>query len=328
MGHGKKQRRDIKVTGELGNDIRSAREARKIGQKALGSAAGYSESYVSRVEGGTVIPSQKFVEGCDRAFGTGTLFQRQLRRAVEGEHPAWFAPYIDAEKDATEVRDFSTVFIMGLLQTEEYARAVLQRGHLPISDEEIEARVTSRMRRREIFEKSKPPRVWVVLHEASLQANMGSPSLMAHQLGFLLGEVTRLPTLSVQVLPFTAAAAAMGTPYTYLEIPDTGPVVYVEGPQGGRPYNAPSVTRHASDFYDHLRVNALSPHDSVAYITRVRNEHARNAVDQVELQRQPGRPVRRVGPGSRSRRRHPRPRQQGHHPRPAHLPNHRMGGVR
>lgn len=59
MGHSKKQRRDIKVTGELGNDIRSAREARKIGQKALGSAAGYSESYVSRVEGGTVIPSQK-----------------------------------------------------------------------------------------------------------------------------------------------------------------------------------------------------------------------------------------------------------------------------
>ncbi|WP_324617582.1 helix-turn-helix transcriptional regulator [Streptomyces sp. NRRL F-5053] len=287
---------------ELGENIRQVRQARGMRQKRLGELTGYSEGYVSRTEAGIITPSYKFVEGCDRVFGTGALFARQLKSLTEGEHPSWFGPYIDAEREAAVVQDYSIAFIMGLLQTEAYARAVLEQGMLLLPPEEVAAQTRSRMRRREIWDRATPPRVWVILHEACLRAEVGSPRIMADQLGFILAEMVLRPTLTVQVLPYSAAATATNTPFTILEVPETAPVLYVEGPQGGRSYDRVEELRNAQRTIDHLRACALSPHDSAVFLSRVRDEHARAAVDQVELQRRYGRSVRRVGPGARVRR--------------------------
>lgn len=293
--------------GTLGEDVCRVREARRLSQKALAHVAGYSVSYVSKVEAGAVLPSPKFAEGCDKAFGTGDLFARQLRRLVNGEHPSWFAPYVDAEREASDIRDFSITFVMGLFQTEDYARAALRGGRASTPERELDVKVASRLRRREILERPDPPRVWVVLHEACLRVQVGSARVMADQLDYMLRELRQHPTLTVQVLPYSAAESAIGTPYTILEIPDGKPVVYVEGPQGGRPYETPDTVANSVELFDHLRACALSPHDSVAYISTAKEDHERNArVDQVQLQRPARRTVRRVGPGSRVRRGRPR----------------------
>ncbi|WP_078565360.1 helix-turn-helix domain-containing protein [Streptomyces sp. AA1529] len=289
--------------GTLGEDVRQVRQARRISQDGLASATGYSRTYVSKVESGGVIPSQRFVEGCDKAFGTGGLFARRLRHATEGEAPAWFAPYIDAEREASEIEDYSIAFIMGLLQTPAYARAVLERGLMPLPREEIEAQVTSRTRRRQIFTRPEPPRVWVVLHEASLRVQVGSSQVMAEQLAHILAELGRVPSLTVQVLPYEAASGATNTPFTALKMPEGAPVVYVEGPQGGRPYDTREAVANARRYMDHLRACALDPHDSEAYISSVKEDHERRArVDQIQLQRRHRGSVRRVGPGSPVRR--------------------------
>ncbi len=238
----------------------------------------------------------------------GGLFATQLLRITEGQHVSWFAPYVDTEREASAVHDYSIAFIMGMLQTAEYARAVFERGPLLLSVEEIETRVARRVQRREILQREEPARVWVVLHEACLRARIGSPWTMVEQLDHIRAELKRHPTLTVQVLPYESAAGATNIPFTVFENFESSPVVYVEGPQGARPYGADTVVSNAWQSLESLRACALGPHDSDLYIGTVRDEHARQAVGQVQLQR-PDRRVRRVGPGSRVRGKRPRSRQ-------------------
>lgn len=297
------------VPPSFGQDVKRVREARGLTQKGLGRGAGFSEGHVSRVEAGLVPPSIRFAEGCDRTFGTGDLFVQQRRRLIEGEHPSWFGPYIDAERAATAIRDFSTMFIMGLLQTPDYARASLSAGR-PYEPDDLDAQVTSRLRRREVLDRPTPPAVWVVLCEAALWNQVGSAQVMAEQMGHLLHMVRKYPTLTVQVLPYRQSATALATPYVLLETAGGKPFVYVEGPQGGRAYEASETVANTVRDYDQVRADSLGSYESVEYIETVRTEHERNArLAPVELQRQTRRQLRRVGPGTRVRRRRPRPRQ-------------------
>ncbi|WP_431979847.1 helix-turn-helix domain-containing protein [Streptomyces qinglanensis] len=293
----------MSIPPSLGEDVRRVRRARRISQTAFASATGYTQSYVSRVESGEFMPSVKFAAACDRTFGTGDLFVGQLRRVIDGEYPAWFAPYIDAEREATSIRDFSTIFIMGLLQTEAYARLALSGGRPNIPVRDIDAKASSRLRRREVLEKPNPPRVWVVLHESCLRARIGSAQVMSHQMEYLLDQTRRHQSLTVQVLPYSATEAAIGTPFILLDVPSGPTSVFVEGPGGGRRHDGPETVADSVELYDHLRASSLSPRESVAFISDIRDEHERNAVDQEQLQRPARRQLRRVGAGSRVRRR-------------------------
>ncbi|NSC21376.1 helix-turn-helix transcriptional regulator [Streptomyces albus subsp. chlorinus] len=289
--------------GALGEDVRRFREARGMSQEALAHATGYSKSYVSKVESGSVLPSQRFAEGCDKVFSTGGLFARQLRRLTEGEHPSWFAPFIEAEREADVIEDYSTLFVFGLLQTPEYARAALGAVTSGADPRDLDAKVAGRMRRREIMEREEPPQVWVVLHEACLRANVGTPEVMAAQLRFLCTAATRYRTLTLQVLPFSESAAARATPFTLLAFDEGPPRLHVEGPQSARSYDDKAALRNSRRIFDHLRACSLSPHASLDFIDTVRETHERQSrMDQVQLQRRRGGQLRRVGPGARVRR--------------------------
>ncbi|MGY1438095.1 helix-turn-helix domain-containing protein [Streptomyces reniochalinae] len=304
----KKQLRETRLNvpqgGALGEDVRRVREARGISQSGLGGATGYSKSYVSKVESGSVFPSERFVKGCDKAFGTGDLFARQHRRISEGEHPAWFAPFIETERLADTIEDYSTLFIFGLLQTPAYARAALEASAPGADPRDIEAKVAGRIRRQAILEREDPPRVWVVLHEACLRANVGTPEVMAEQLRSLREAVRRFPTLTLQVLPLAASAAARATPFTLLSFEDRRPSVHVEGPMGGRPYDDRGAVTVSRGVYDHLRACSLGAHASLDLIDTARGAHERQArLDQVQPQRWGRRQLRGVGAGARVRRR-------------------------
>ncbi|WP_307808196.1 helix-turn-helix domain-containing protein [Streptomyces oryzae] len=291
-------------SGAFGEDVQRFREARRMSQEALGHATGYSKSYVSKVESGSLIPSQRFAEGCDKVFGTGGLFARQLRRIIEGEHPSWFAPFIDAEREAEVIEDYSTLFIYGMLQTPEYARAALEAVTSGADPRDLDAKVAGRMRRREVMAKEEPPQIWVVLHEACLRANVGTPEVMAGQLRFLGDAAGQYRTLTLQVLPFSSSAAARATPFTLLGFESGQMSVHVEGPQGGRPYDDKAALKNSRRIFDHLRACALSPHASLDFIDTAREAHEREArLDQVQPQRRRGRQLRRVGPGARVRQR-------------------------
>ncbi|WP_006605770.1 Scr1 family TA system antitoxin-like transcriptional regulator [Streptomyces auratus] len=258
----------------FGRDVRQVRLARKLTQKHLGKATGYSEGYVSKVESGTMLPrpSQKFAKGCDTVFGTGELFAGLLRRIDEGDHPSWFVPYLNLERKAARILDYSPSLVMGLLQTEAYARAVFRSTHPREESDLIEGRVAARLRRRELFELDAPPLLWVILHEACLRTDVGGAEAMPEQLEYLLTAATS-PHIDLQVLPYSAGAPAVHLPFTLLAFDDSPTVLYADGPQGGKLYDSAKTVGSHLDSYDRLRANALSPERSRALIKSLLKEY-------------------------------------------------------
>ncbi|MGP8301936.1 helix-turn-helix domain-containing protein [Streptomyces inhibens] len=259
----------------FGRDVKQVRLARKLTQKNLGKAAGYSEAYVSRVEAGKMLPrpSEKFAKGCDTAFGTGELFEGLLRRIDEGDHPSWFVPYLNLERKASRILTYETNLITGIVQTEDYARAVFRVSNPRASAEGIEDKVAARLRRREVFELDAPPLLWAILHEACLRTVVGGAEVMAGQLDYLLKLATS-PRVELQVMPFSAGIPATSTmPFIVLRFPDSPTVLYTETRVGGRMHDSAQTVDAALDDYDLLRAHALSPDQSLPLIKTLLKEY-------------------------------------------------------
>ncbi|MGK5529087.1 helix-turn-helix domain-containing protein [Streptomyces sp. URMC 129] len=257
----------------FGFEVRQVREGRKLTQKQLAQGTGYSEAYVSKVEGGQIVPSEKFVRGCDLVFGTSGLFERLRHRIEESDHPAWFVPYVQMERKASRKLDFSPSVICGLLQTERYARAIFRAAHPRADADIIEAKVAARLRRREIFDAPRSPALWSVLHEAALRTAVGGPDVLAEQLDFLLAAVTQWH-VDLQVLPYAAGApVGLMRPIALLSFDDAPTVLFSDGPRGGRLYDQPKTVGKAQDDYDRIRAHALSPVESLAFIKSLSKEY-------------------------------------------------------
>ncbi|MGV9313818.1 helix-turn-helix domain-containing protein [Streptomyces sp. NPDC003691] len=258
----------------FGVDVREMRRARRMTLKGLGNAVGYSVAYVSKVENAKVVPSERFAEGCDRAFGTGTMMARQRQAAVEGDHPSWFLPYLQHERKATRILNYSTLYVMGLLQTPEYARALYESAALRLTPTEIEIKLAERIARRDILDREDPapPVLWVVLQEACLRVVVGDRGVMARQISRLLDDAAR-PNVNIQLLPFSTVPAA-DIPFTLLTSADRPTVLHADGPIWGRPQDAPLATGNAVETYDRLRADALGLGESLMRIRKILEEYA------------------------------------------------------
>lgn len=257
----------------FGADVRRVRLGRKLKQQQLGKAIGYSESYVSQVESGKLPPSTKFATGCDTVFGTNGLFGGLLERLTESDHPVNFTPYLALEPRASEILNLSTTVIMGMCQTEDYAYAIFRAGHPNEPDEVIHGKTKSRVYRRRILEKLRPPHLWVVLHEACLRTAVGGPAVMAAQLEHLLSLAER-PGIDIQVMPFAAGAeGAHYMPFTLLKFPDLPATLYAEDPHGGRLFDRPATVVAAQRSYDRVRANALSTDESRRFLSAMLKEY-------------------------------------------------------
>ncbi len=218
-------------------------------------------------------PSEKFAAGCDHAFGTGKLFADLLRRIDEGDHPSWFVPYLNLERKASRILAYSASVVLGLLQTEDYARAIFQAYFSREEAEVIEAKVAARLRRRELFNRDAPPLLWIILDEACLRTVVGGAEVMAGQLEYLL-EAAASPHLSLQVMPFSAGAPAASTkPFIVLRFTDSPTVLYTETRVGARMHDSEQTVDAALDDYDLLRAHALAPDQSLALIKKLLKEH-------------------------------------------------------
>ncbi|WP_311670546.1 DUF5753 domain-containing protein [Streptomyces chisholmiae] len=224
------------------------------------------------VEGGKLLPSQKFAHGCDIAFGTNGLFAHELRNIDEGDHPSWFLPYLELERKASRILNYSATLVTGLLQTENYARAVYSAALHRDGATFIEGKTAARLSRQTVFERPAPPDLWVVLHEACLRTSVGGAEVMAEQLA-RLADAASSPRIDVQVLPFSAGAAAPYLmPYTVLMFENRASVLYSDDPRGGRLYDSARTVAWGLDNYDRLRANALPLDASLALITSLSKE--------------------------------------------------------
>jgi hypothetical protein len=144
--------------------------------------------------------------------------------------PSWFQSYLGLEAAAALIRTYEVQFVPGLLQTADYARAVILLGHATASKEEVERRVSLRMTRQKLLTRPDPPQLWVVVDEGALRRPVGGPEIMRAQLNALI-DATKQPNVRLQVIPFRAGGhAAAGGSFSILRFPDQDlpDVVYVE----------------------------------------------------------------------------------------------------
>ena len=256
----------------FGVEVREVRRGRKITQKGLGLASGYSEGYVSKVEKGAMMPSERFAQKCDLAFQTNGLFSRLRERIDSGDHPSWFAPYADLEKDATAILNYSTTLVSGILQTPEYAEAIFRARHPRESVSEIRSKVEARMHRRSVMDRSNPPLLWVILFEGCLRARIGGADVMRDQISQLITEAEESPHLTLQVLPIDAGAPPATESFTVLRFNHRSDIVYVDSTFTGQVIESAATVEDAKDTYDRLRAAALHPNESLAVMRRIVKE--------------------------------------------------------
>jgi hypothetical protein len=227
----------------LGSQLRRLREAKGVGREAAGWEIRASESKISRMELGRVGFKERDVADLLTLYGVTEDGERQslLSLAREANTPGWwhrygdllpnwFQSYLGLESAAAVIRTYEVQFVPGLLQTRDYARAVVMLGHGGAPAADIERRVDLRMRRQELLTRPDAPQLWAVVDEAALRRPIGGAAVTRGQMAALI-EVTRLPNVRLQVIPFLAGGhAAAGGAFTILRFPDQDlpDVVYIE----------------------------------------------------------------------------------------------------
>ncbi|MEO3809082.1 helix-turn-helix transcriptional regulator [Sphaerisporangium sp. B11E5] len=226
----------------VGGELRRLREACDISRGDAGYHIRASDTKISRMELGRTGFKTRDVADLLTLYGvTGAAERDTLLALAEQANrpgwwsaygdavPSWFEPYLGLEQAASLIRSWEVQFVPGLLQTEDYARAVAGLGR-GLSEEDVERRVEVRMRRQEILTRRRPVRLWAVLDEAALRRPVGGREVMRAQIAHLI-DMAALPNVTIQLMPFSHGGhAAAGGPITILRmaedlLPD---VVYLE----------------------------------------------------------------------------------------------------
>ncbi|WP_030285428.1 helix-turn-helix domain-containing protein [Streptomyces catenulae] len=257
----------------FGEEVKALRESMGLSQDDFAVQLHYNQGQVSKVESGSVLASKAFATAMDRVAGTPGVYLRLRNKLSKQGHPDWFVPYIALEESASGVTDYSCTFLMGLLQTPEYAAAVMRAAFPRASDEWIKENVELRMRRQAVLDREDPPLLWVIVHEAVLRAVVGGVAVMVSQLEHLT-VLMKSPHVTIQVLPYKAGAAPSHLPFTLLSLDGKPHAVYTETPtHGGQVDETPSVVASAVGMFDRLRMAALSDEESRLFIRKIMEDH-------------------------------------------------------
>ncbi|MFE9186676.1 helix-turn-helix domain-containing protein [Micromonospora haikouensis] len=271
----------------LGAQLRRLREASGVTREGAGWEIRASESKISRMELGRVGFKERDVADLLSLYGVTDTTEREalLKLARDANSPgwwhrygdvlpSWFQSYLGLEAAAALIRSYEVQFVPGLLQTPEYARAVVLLGHRGAGAEEIDRRVGLRMQRQELLRRPRPPQLWAVVDEAALRRPIGGPQVMRDQLTALI-EATRAPHVRLQIIPFDAGGhAAAGGAFTILrfgdqDLPD---IVYIEQLTSAIYLDKREDLDYYAAAMERLCVEAEPPERTPELLTRLRDE--------------------------------------------------------
>jgi transcriptional regulator with XRE-family HTH domain len=271
---------------KLGVQLRTLRERAGLTIDDVARSTRWSMSKISRIETARVGARQKDVdqllalyqvEDPDTRASMAQLVREAAQRGwwtTYGEAvPDWFEDYVGFESEASSFRIFETQIVPALLQTEDYARAILKAGRLTDLPYEVEQRIQLRMARQSVFSRSDPPRMRVVIDESVLRRPVGGPEVMAGQLKRLLAEVDN-PNIILQVLPFSAGEhLAMNGSFVLFAFDESDlDIVYVEYLAGALYLEKKRELAWYTLAFDHLGATALGPKESAKLVEQALKE--------------------------------------------------------
>ncbi|MFD9878718.1 helix-turn-helix domain-containing protein [[Kitasatospora] papulosa] len=260
------------VVATVGRQLRLRREAAGMRAGEFGTAIGYGEDLVYKVEAGKRIPRAEYLDKADEVLGAGGLIAAMKSDVAEVRYPKKVRDLAKLEARTVELLAYGSHNLHGLLQTEEYARALFGMRQPPYQEDQIERAVAGRMARRSIFERSSSPVLSFILEESVLRRPLGGKALMRRQIERLL-EVGRLRNVTLQVM-LTACEEHAGVDggIEVLKFGDGTAVGRSEGAFNGRPVCEPRQLQLLELRYGIIRSQALSPRESLTFIEQVRGE--------------------------------------------------------
>lgn len=272
----------------LGQELRRLRELKGMTAEEVAERLLVSQSKISRLENGRRSISQRDVRDLCGVYEVEDhrVVESLMQMAKDSRQQGWwhafgdipYSVYIGLETDAASLRVYEPQIVPGLLQTREYAEALIAGAlpETPVSD--VEKRVQVRLRRQErVVSTESPLRLWAVVDEAALHRVVGNKELMREQLEYLV-EQSQLPHVTVQVLPFSMGAhPGITGHYAILEFPDTADssVVYIEGVTSDLYLEKANDVHKYTVMYEHLRAQALNVEQTREFIQDVAKAYAK-----------------------------------------------------
>jgi hypothetical protein len=271
----------------LGLQLQRLREAADVTPDAAAYEIRGSRSKISRMENGRVRIKERDVTDLLTLYGvTDAKVRADMMALVRQASSAgwwsrygdvmadWFESYLGLEMAASIIRTFELQFVHGLFQTEDYARAVTRLGYASAAADEIDRRVSVRLKRQDLLSGPRPPRVWSVMDEAALRRPVGGRDVMRAQLSHL-ADVTAIPQVTVQIMPFSHGGhAAAGGSFTIMRFaePDVPDVVYIEQLTSALYLDKREDVDHYLEVMNALSTEALTPAESTDFLAEILRE--------------------------------------------------------
>jgi transcriptional regulator with XRE-family HTH domain len=282
---GKRQTPTVRLR-RLAAELRTLRASAGLTRDEVVERTGINVATLYRIEHARVRPQTRTLRTLLDLYGADEQHQADLiallrdarqrgwLHAYQSELPEQYTTYIGFEGEARSVWNYESLFVPGLLQTEDYARSVIRAGLPGARREDIEPRVEVRMQRQDVLRNDNPLELWGIVDEAALRRQVGGQAVMQAQLHHLL-EAAELPHITFQVIPFSVGAhAGMPGSFVFMQfaeaaIPD---VIYLDSMAGDLFLEAEADVRRYRLAFEHLRAVAVSPDASRALVTALAAE--------------------------------------------------------
>ncbi|MFE9290080.1 helix-turn-helix domain-containing protein [Streptomyces olivaceus] len=257
------------VVTAFGRQLKLLRIRAGLERTEFGKRMGYSADTVASIEQGRRIPQAQFIEKADEVLGAGGVLNALKEEVGRAQYPAFFRDMARLEAKATALSVYAVYAVPGLLQTEDYARAIFHMQRPLLDDEMIEQRFEARMVRQEVLRRRPAPLMSFVIEEAVLRRPIGGPSVMRETLGQIL-VTSRSRNVEVQVMPIDREDnAALSGPFSLIDVDGGQRLAYAEVQDLSRLYTDTTYVRTLEARYGILRSQALTPSESVAFIEQL-----------------------------------------------------------
>lgn len=270
----------------LGARLRRLREAAEISRAEAGFAIRSSESKISRLELGRVSFKPRDVTDLLTMYGVTDPEKREafLEMVKRSNEPGWwhrytdlvadwFQDYLGLEESASRIQTWEQQFVPGLLQSEDYAKAIISHGWSPMAAQSVQRQVGLRIRRQALLGRPAPPKLWAVIDESVLHRPIGGRRVLLDQVEHLI-ELTKRPNITLQIVPYQFSGYAAEGSFTALRFaePELPDVVYIEHLTGALYLDKRSDTELYGRVFDRLTVDAYTPDHSRQLLMKVRTE--------------------------------------------------------
>ncbi|GAA1556461.1 helix-turn-helix transcriptional regulator [Streptomyces globosus] len=256
----------------FGRQLKRFRARAGMERTELGARLGYSASTIAAYEQGRRVPPPRFIDQADDLLDAGEVLKEMKEEVARAQYPAFFRDAARLEAEAVELHVYATKAVPGLLQSEDYARAVFTMSRPLLTEEMVEQRVAARLARQEILTRMPLPTISFVIEESVLRRPLGGRTVMHGQLRQVLLTGQRR-NVEIQVVPTELEEhAGLEGPFTLIETRDGRRIAYVEGYKDSRLHTDRKPVRELEEQYGILRAQALTPRASLVFVEKLLGE--------------------------------------------------------